>query len=256
MRKFIRKILKQINKDNLLKLNNIDPNKYNSDRVYKMIKKFKLPYNSLNKESVLNMIINTEKNAKIVKSDSVAGLLKSKTARKRPARIRGTEILTEKENLYSEKIKKRPGKDYSTIVTDFLPTTHMVTRARQRRNLGSSTSNLYTSNMTQRGRITNRKENIGRICNIKFNNFLVRRRNYIKKEDSNISEANEEPIIEENGEQVARNLNVIINKSVLFNKYAKEEEERRSLSNKSAERSSKQEFTFTGPETKKGINNL
>ena len=72
-----------------------------------MIKKFKLPYNSLNKESVLNMIINTEKNAKIVKSDSVAGLLKSKTARKRPARIRGTVKFLLKKKIYIlKKLKK------------------------------------------------------------------------------------------------------------------------------------------------------
>jgi len=42
LRKFIRKILKQINKENLLKNNGIDYYKYNSDKVYKLLKKYKI----------------------------------------------------------------------------------------------------------------------------------------------------------------------------------------------------------------------
>ena len=38
LRKYIRKILKQINKENLLKSNGIDCYKYNSDKVYKLLK--------------------------------------------------------------------------------------------------------------------------------------------------------------------------------------------------------------------------
>jgi hypothetical protein len=92
LRKFIRKILKNINKDGLLKNNGIDPNKFNSDRIYKMIKRYKVPYNSLTKESVLNLINNFEKNTKNTKLE--ANLLKNKTSRK-------------KSTLYSEKIIQR-----------------------------------------------------------------------------------------------------------------------------------------------------
>lgn len=56
-----------------------------------MIKKYKVPYNSLNKESVLAMINNFEKNSKNSKFDT--NLLKSKTRRK--------------SSLYTEKIKQR-----------------------------------------------------------------------------------------------------------------------------------------------------
>jgi hypothetical protein len=95
-------MLKQINKDNLLKTNGIDPNKYNSDRVYKMIKKNKIPYNSLNKDNILTMILNFEKNNKGGKLDT--HLLKSKTARRKGGKVNTN---TGKENLYEEKINKR-----------------------------------------------------------------------------------------------------------------------------------------------------
>ena len=64
LRKYIRKILKQINKENLMKINGIDSNKYNSDKIYKMLKKYKIAYKNLNKETVLELIISTEKNLK------------------------------------------------------------------------------------------------------------------------------------------------------------------------------------------------
>ena len=64
LRKYIRKILKQLNKDNLIKANNINPNKYNSDKIYQIIKKLKIQYSTLNKKSILNLIINYEKNLK------------------------------------------------------------------------------------------------------------------------------------------------------------------------------------------------
>ncbi len=99
MRKFIRKILKLFNKDNLLKNNGIDVNKYNSDKVYKIIKKFKIPYNTLTKDSILNLIINFDKNSKNGKIDNNNFLLKQKTFRKKTVK--------DKENLYSEKINKR-----------------------------------------------------------------------------------------------------------------------------------------------------
>ena len=64
LRKFIRKILKQINKENLLKNNGIDLCKYNSDKVYKLLKKYKISYKNVNKDTILEIIIATEKNQK------------------------------------------------------------------------------------------------------------------------------------------------------------------------------------------------
>ena len=64
LRKFIRKILKQINKENLLKNNGIDYYKYNSDKVYKLLKKYKVTYKNVTKDTILELIIATEKNQK------------------------------------------------------------------------------------------------------------------------------------------------------------------------------------------------
>ena len=64
LRKFIRKILKQLNKENLLKNNGIDSFKYNSDKVYKLLKKYKITYKNVTKDTILNLIISTEKNQK------------------------------------------------------------------------------------------------------------------------------------------------------------------------------------------------
>jgi len=59
LRKFIRKILKQINKENLLKNNGIDYYKYNSDKVYKLLKKYKITYKNVTKDTILDLIIST-----------------------------------------------------------------------------------------------------------------------------------------------------------------------------------------------------
>ena len=64
LRKFIRKILKQINKENLLKNNGIDYYKYNSDKVYKLLKKYKVTYKNVTKDTILDLIISIEKNQK------------------------------------------------------------------------------------------------------------------------------------------------------------------------------------------------
>ena len=64
LRKFIRKILKQITKENLLKNNGIDSSKYNSDRVYKLLKKYKVTYKNVTKDTILELIISTDKNQK------------------------------------------------------------------------------------------------------------------------------------------------------------------------------------------------
>ena len=71
LRKFIRKILKQINKENLLKNNGIDFSKYNSDKVYKLLKKYKISCKNVTKDTILDLIIATEKNqkAKILGND-------------------------------------------------------------------------------------------------------------------------------------------------------------------------------------------
>ena len=62
LRKYIRRILKQINKENLMKNYNIDSNKYNSDKIYKLLKRSKISYKNLNKETILAIITNNEKN--------------------------------------------------------------------------------------------------------------------------------------------------------------------------------------------------
>ena len=64
LRKFIRKILKQINDENLFKINGIDGCKYNGEKIYKMIKQYEITYKNLTKDTIFEMIIATEKNPK------------------------------------------------------------------------------------------------------------------------------------------------------------------------------------------------
>ncbi len=128
LRKFIRKMLKQINKDNLLKSNGIDLNKYNSDRVYKMIKKNKIAYNSLSKEAILTMIINYERNNKNGKSE--VQMLRSKTSRRK---IKASGV--RENNLYNEKINKRKITIPSTSSIDYaesIPAMAARTRSRNK----------------------------------------------------------------------------------------------------------------------------
>ena len=56
--------MKQITKENLLKNNGIDSSKYNSDRVYKLLKKYKVTYKNVTKDTILELIISTDKNQK------------------------------------------------------------------------------------------------------------------------------------------------------------------------------------------------
>ena len=56
LRKYIRKILKQISKEGLLRYNGIDCNKYNSDKVYALIKQNNIPYTKINKDTVLMLM--------------------------------------------------------------------------------------------------------------------------------------------------------------------------------------------------------
>ena len=64
LRKFITKIFKQINKENLLKNNGIDLYKYNSGTIYKLLKKNKISYKNITKDTILDMIIRIEKKQK------------------------------------------------------------------------------------------------------------------------------------------------------------------------------------------------
>ena len=64
LRKFIRKILKQINDENLFEINGIDSCKYSGDKIYKMIKKNEITLKNLTKDTVFELIIATEKNPK------------------------------------------------------------------------------------------------------------------------------------------------------------------------------------------------
>ena len=64
LRKFIRKKLKQINDENLFKINGIDACKYNAEKIYKLIKKYKVNYENLTKDTILEVIIAAEKNPK------------------------------------------------------------------------------------------------------------------------------------------------------------------------------------------------
>jgi hypothetical protein len=142
LRKFIRKILKSINKENLLRLNGIDPYKYNSDKIYRIIKKFKIPYNSLTKETMLQLVINYERNAKTGKIDGNS-LLKNKTTRVNGKRKKKKDVL-DNINIYSEKIvgksrrenKQNIYKEYSKLV---------VFETRKRRTVKSSYSTLNSS---------------------------------------------------------------------------------------------------------------
>jgi hypothetical protein len=45
-------------KEDLFKTNEIDPLLYTSEKIYKIIKKQKIPYNSLSKDSIVHLIMN------------------------------------------------------------------------------------------------------------------------------------------------------------------------------------------------------
>ena len=64
LRKFIRKILKQINDEKLFQINGIDSYKYTGEKIYKMIKKHDITLRNLTKDTIFELIIATEKNPK------------------------------------------------------------------------------------------------------------------------------------------------------------------------------------------------
>ena len=60
-RKFIRKIMKQIIKEKIFSGIDIDFNKYNADKIYFLLKKYKISYDNVNKENIINLIFKNEK---------------------------------------------------------------------------------------------------------------------------------------------------------------------------------------------------
>ena len=61
LRKYIRKILRQMNKEkNWFNIHEIDQNKYNSDNLYHLIKKLNIPYVLLNSQYILEIILKSE----------------------------------------------------------------------------------------------------------------------------------------------------------------------------------------------------
>ena len=64
LRKFIRKILKQINDEKLFQINGIDSYKYTGEKIYNMIKKHDITLRNLTKDTIFELIIATEKNPK------------------------------------------------------------------------------------------------------------------------------------------------------------------------------------------------
>jgi hypothetical protein len=53
----LRKIIKILNSENIFEENNLDPNYYTSNKIYKIIKKNNLPYFMLSMESIVDLII-------------------------------------------------------------------------------------------------------------------------------------------------------------------------------------------------------
>ncbi len=212
-----------------------------------MIKKNKIPYNSLNKESILSMITHFERNNKGQKSEA---LLNKKTQRKKSK--------FPKENINQTSNIARKGLCFGTRGS-FDEGSALRTRG-----FKNSASSLYASNIIRR----KKKENFLSLTNSILLITSARSRRNLKRrplaedfvyEDETEEEFDEESlqdneniqISEENCKDlVKKNLNIIINKSVLFQNFVKEEEERLSQSQKSSERSDNREFQYN--ETKNG----
>ena len=64
LRKFIRKILKQILKEKIFDNSNINFNLYNVDKIYFLLKKYNITYDNINMENIVHLIFkNGKKNA-------------------------------------------------------------------------------------------------------------------------------------------------------------------------------------------------
>jgi hypothetical protein len=207
-----------------------------------MIKKFKIPYNTLTKESILTMIMNYEKNAKVGKVEQ--GFLKNKTARKKNK---------EKENLYSEKINKRSRRglrEKESFNNIYLPNKRRSTRAQRAKKKKDYEDSIYefgTSNYNLTIGSSRKKEYEQDVEYISSLN--------------NIENNGEEEVVNDNGDNGdnGSNLNIIIDKSILFNNYVKEEEEKSRLQSgvPSAEKTEKkQEFVFDNVYNVPVYNNL
>jgi hypothetical protein len=61
LRKYIRKILRGFNKEkNWFKMYEIENNKYNSDKVYQLIRKLNIPYALVSPQNILEIILKNE----------------------------------------------------------------------------------------------------------------------------------------------------------------------------------------------------
>lgn len=116
-RKYIRKILKQINKENLMKQNGIDANLYNGDKIYKLLKKYKIAYKNLNKDTILNLILTVDKNHNNTDSEMNTQFLKNKTKRnKANSSSNATNFCWTNINLNPDE-KKNKGGEGSSITS-------------------------------------------------------------------------------------------------------------------------------------------
>jgi hypothetical protein len=57
LRKHIRKILKNLHKDNVFQMNGIDADFYSSERIYKILKRQNVPYKSISRETISDVIL-------------------------------------------------------------------------------------------------------------------------------------------------------------------------------------------------------
>ena len=106
-----------------------------------MIKKNKLPYQSLNKDSILTMILNFERSSKSNKGE--AGLLSRKTQRKKSRA---------KENIYSEKNRREEERVSYTQGNIQAQGQGIIPRSRgSKANIASSNS-LYATNINTRAK--------------------------------------------------------------------------------------------------------
>ena len=122
LRKYLRKILKQISKEGLLAYNGIECNKYNSDKVYVLIKRNKIPYTKINKDTVLNMIIKMEKkniNNNNTSSNSVSNFYFTDTGRKKGKQYKSKTVTKQKrKRTKSKRSHYYPKRKNLTILID------------------------------------------------------------------------------------------------------------------------------------------
>ena len=141
LRKFIRKILKQINKENLLKNNGVDCYKYNSDKVYKLLKKYKVTYKNVTKDTILDLIISTEKNQK----GKIFGINED------------NKILNNSANLINNGIQNIPNMPYNTLENN---NTQNLSERQSRNNSSAKKGNKIFYNKKPRSKKVKNSEEI------------------------------------------------------------------------------------------------